>query len=893
MSSLIHFALRNNFGNHKFKKIKPMKRVDKIPARTLSKCNRMIVFLMPFIGMVFVLTLLYPEHLKAQFSESDANIGATFNSSSDLGDYDQDGDLDIIVTGENSGDPGTYISKNVGSGSFEFIFADITNLNEGAAKWADFDGDGDLDLLVTGENFDEVPMTLIYENQGNDEFVDMEANLTNLTNSAADVADVDDDGDIDFLISGEDENGDNHTILYINDGSASFTASDQDFGLFDDGSAVFGDYDNDGDPDLFVNGWQQDIGRNAHIYKNDGSGNFTDIEAGLTGVNRTNRGAAWGDLDGDDDLDLIYVGHQQGEPTTSYYRNEGGDSFNPVDHNIIDLQSGTVSFGDYDDDGDLDLYIAGENDRGEDSGGLYDNDGSGSFDFSSSSIATGEAGSSNWGDLDGDGDLDIVVTGLDNRDVGGNRVLGSVFLNQRFLPGGFTIAETNINGLSEAKIALGDYDNDGDTDIATIGVNNNFIADRATIYENDGLGNFTDIDANLEPATNGTINWVDIDGDDDLDLFLAGKDDLNQLYATIYLNEDSVFTRMDYGVDTGEEPVSAWADVDGDNDPDLAFMARGEEAFTKIYRNEGDTLIDMEYDLQGGFDGSLEFGDYDNDGDADLLMAAAIPDPESVFPDPYSMLYRNDGVDGFSEVNASFEQIPDVGRFADIDGDEDLDVLLSGDNETFLYKNDGNDNFTEVSVDLAGMNDGSADWGDFDDDGDLDLILAGNDDNGDGSTVFYRNDGSGDFNQINSGFASYSEGYARWFDKDGDTDLDLIIMGDVSVDLYENTREEPDTVTDLIDETTDRPVEIKLYQNYPNPFNPTTTLRFSMPAAQKVTLEVFDITGRKVQTVLNDRKLSAGDHSHQFDASNLSSGLYFYRIHTNESAQTRKMTLIK
>lgn len=869
-------------------------RVEKIPKYTLSKIGRNNVFLCA----VLAVSLFYAGNVQAQFSESDATVAATFNSSSDLGDYDQDGDLDLVITGEYFGDPTTSISKNIGNGSFEFISAGITDLTDGASKWADFDGDGDLDLLITGEDFEETPLSMIYENQGDDEFIAMNPELTGLTESAADVADIDDDGDVDFIISGVDENGDNHTTLYLNDGSGSFSVSDQEFGLFNEGAIVFGDYDNDGDKDLFLSGWEEgDSERDARIYKNDGSGNFTDIKAGLTGVNRTNRGAAWGDLDGDGDLDLMYVGQGGQFPDdvaqTLYYINNGDDTFTKTDHNLHNVRSGTVSFGDFDGDGDLDLYLAGEEeDFGEDTGAIYVNDGSGTFEFISTAVATGKAGSSNWGDLDDDGDLDIVVTGLDNRDVGGNRVLGNIFLNQRFLGGGFTNVETTITGFSQAKIAIGDYDNDGDLDLATIGTNKSSIGSMAIIYENDGMGNFANIDANLEPATNGTISWVDIDGDGDLDLFLAGKDDLNQLYATLYLNEGGTFNRKDYGVDTGEEPVSAWADVDGDNDPDLAFMARGDEAFTKIYRNEGDTLIDMEYNLQGGFDGSLEFGDYDNDGDADLLMAAEIPDPESVFPDPFTMLYRNDGVNGFSEVNASFEQIPDVGRFADYDGDDDLDVLLSGDNETFLYKNEGGDNFTEVTVDLAGMNDGSADWGDFDGDGDLDLILAGNQGNS-GSSMFYENTGSDTFRQINSGFAAYKEGFAAWFDKDGDTDLDLILMGDSSVDLYENTRKEPDIITDLLDEPAERPQSVALNDNYPNPFNPSTSITFRLPETRTVTINVFDILGRRVQALVRNQQMPAGTHAIRFNAEQLSSGVYLYQLKAGDFSQTKKMLLIK
>ncbi len=83
------------------------------------------------------------------------------------------------------------------------------------------------------------------------------------------------------------------------------------------------------------------------------------------------------------------------------------------------------------------------------------------------------------------------------------------------------------------------------------------------------------------------------------------------------------------------------------------------------------------------------------------------------------------------------------------------------------------------------------------------------------------------------------------------------------------------------------PPSIKLEQNYPNPFNPTTTIRFSLPQREFVTLKVFDVLGREVITLV-DRELSAGEHSVIFNAENLTSGVYFYQIKTPAFSQTRK-----
>ncbi|MEX2363245.1 MAG: T9SS type A sorting domain-containing protein [Balneolaceae bacterium] len=81
-------------------------------------------------------------------------------------------------------------------------------------------------------------------------------------------------------------------------------------------------------------------------------------------------------------------------------------------------------------------------------------------------------------------------------------------------------------------------------------------------------------------------------------------------------------------------------------------------------------------------------------------------------------------------------------------------------------------------------------------------------------------------------------------------------------------------------------------QNYPNPFNPTTNITFNLPSANRVELSVFDILGRKVVTLV-DGRLQSGNHTYNFDASKLSSGIYIYRLQSGEVTLTEKMTLIK
>jgi len=95
-----------------------------------------------------------------------------------------------------------------------------------------------------------------------------------------------------------------------------------------------------------------------------------------------------------------------------------------------------------------------------------------------------------------------------------------------------------------------------------------------------------------------------------------------------------------------------------------------------------------------------------------------------------------------------------------------------------------------------------------------------------------------------------------------------------------------------IEKNNNVPTVYSLSQNYPNPFNPTTNIKFSLPKDGNVSLKIYDITGAAVQTYV-DGFMSAGTYNAEIDASNLSSGVYFYTLKTNDFQQTKKMILIK
>jgi hypothetical protein len=141
---------------------------------------------------------------------------------------------------------------------------------------------------------------------------------------------------------------------------------------------------------------------------------------------------------------------------------------------------------------------------------------------SSSSVA--------WGDYDGDGDLDILLTGTNSSSV----AISKIYRNDS---GAFTDIAAGLAGVSSSSSAWGDYDGDGDLDILLMGQGSSGRV--GSIYRNDG-GTFTDIGAGLEGVIGSSV-WGDYDGDGDLDILLIGLNSVNQRISRIYRNDLGVW----------------------------------------------------------------------------------------------------------------------------------------------------------------------------------------------------------------------------------------------------------------------------------------------------------------------------------------------------------------
>ena len=320
-----------------------------------------------------------------------------------------------------------------------------------------------------------------------------------------------------------------------------------------------------------------------------------------------------------------------------------------------------------------------------------------------------------WGDYDGDGDLDIYLSHGSNPN--------ELFRNE----GGGVFVDATSGPLGNSDFGLGvawaDYDNDGDLDL--------YLANCATankLFRNDGGGNFADATSGPlgDPACGVGVAWGDFDNDGDLDIYLVNDGSANKLFRNDGGGNFVDATSGPLG-DLGSGTAVACADYDNDNDLDIYLVNFG--TANKLLRNDGGlAFVDVTSGPLGdALNGKgVAWGDYDNDGDLDLFFANQYTG---------NKLLRNDGAGVFVDVTTT--PLADVGGHAkgvvwgDYDNDGDLDLFLAkGDGallaENKLLRNDGGGVFVDATSGALlnlGMWSGSA-LGDFDNDGDLDLYVA-------------------------------------------------------------------------------------------------------------------------------------------------------------------------
>jgi len=325
-------------------------------------------------------------------------------------DVDGDGDNDVLITGQNSSDQRiAKLYTNEGGSFTEVMGTPFDAVSYSSIAFSDVDGDGDKDVLISGVNIPE-PISKLYTNEGGSFTEVIGTPFDGVYVGSIAFSDVDDDGDKDVLITGQNYSDETFAKLYTNDGTGHFTEiTGTPFDGVGGSSIAFSDVDDDGDKDVLITG-QTRSQRIAKLYTNDGTGHFTEI-AGTPFDGVGGSSIAFADVDGDGDKDVLIAGLNGSDETIAkLYTNEGGGFTEVMGTPFDGVYVGSIAFADVDGDGDKDVLITGLNSSGR-IAKLYTND-SGSFtEVMGAPFDRVEVSSIAFSDVDGDGDKDVLVTG--------------------------------------------------------------------------------------------------------------------------------------------------------------------------------------------------------------------------------------------------------------------------------------------------------------------------------------------------------------------------------------------------------------------------------------------------------------------------------------------------
>jgi hypothetical protein len=488
---------------------------------------------------------------------------------------------------------------------------------------------------------------------------------------------------------------------------------------------------------------------------------------------------------------------------------------------------------------------------------LYRNDGN----FTFTKIEDGDIGDvvnnagwgCAWGDIDNDGYTDIVVAAANG--------FGGVNHENRLLynNGDGTFANVDTTAITEFLDAhtiptWSDYDQDGDVDlfigsgeISVLSPDNHF---RNTLVENGvwGFERITTAPIATDSLDGQVWNWIDYDNDGDLDAYQTNYN--FNLPNNLYRNDAGTYTKMtEIDVGTIVSNLNAglannWADFDNDGDLDC-FVTNDGGAQNDYFHNNGDGTFTQDFTLQvvlgGGPHYGATAGDYDNDGDLDLYVHGT---------NATKALYRNDLANGFAFLNVRL-----VGAGPP-----------TGSNMAAIG----------AKVRVKATIDGNPVW-------QMREISAQNSFNA--------------MNMLNAHFglknASVVDSLVVEWPAGG-----VEVYENVPANLFLRLQEGFDpTGAPQIPSASSR---ISLRQNFPNPFGPSTNIEFLVGASSQVSLQVFDLGGRLVRTLIDDAR-APGRHGVAWDGRDqrgrpVASGVYLYRLETTGAenvTKTRKMVLMR
>jgi hypothetical protein len=516
---------------------------------------------------------------------------------------------------------------------------------------------------------------------------------------------------------------------------------------------------------------------------------FAQVSTGSPGLPGTDwSSVAWGDYDNDGYQDILMFGY--GPLTRVYHNNLGNGTFTEFAANVLPgLAYGTAAWGDYNNDGRLDILLTGS---------------SGSSPVTqvwSNSITSfvninaglpGVGGAAAWGDYDNDGRLDILLTGPTDTNSDG---IAQVWRNTGT---NFVNINAGLPDVIYSSAAWGDYDNDGKLDILLTGATNG-IHPIARVYHNNGNGTFTDINAGLEGVYLGSVAWGDYDNDGNLDILLTGLTETETTLATIFQADfESGNNGFTYVSDVSgasnlwhrtthrsASPTHAqYYGLEGTWTYDIGAITAGNLqsppislvgltpsltlSFNYFLQTEGGTTYDqatVAISTNGGFTWKTLLGPLPQ-----ALTFAHQTADLSAYAGQNILLRFN-----FNTIDSGANDFE--GWYVD-----DVTIKRTLGPISRVYHNNGDGTFTDINAGLPGVAYSSAAWGDFDNDGRLDILLAGAASGGPPESTalmcIYHNNGDGTFTAVpTAGLQPTFKGAVAVGDYDNDGRLDILSSG--------------------------------------------------------------------------------------------------------------------
>ncbi len=592
--------------------------------------------------------------------------------------------------------------------------------------------------------------------------------------STSDVAwgDVDGDGDLDLAVSnlvGMAGLGSEYMELYLNQRGVLETTPawlSQDTAPAD--ALAWGDVDGDGDLDLAVSGHGAQPSR---LYYNE-AGALQPMAA-WWGEDYTSgeQSLAWGDFNRDGRLDLLV-----GNSYDKLYLYHGAPAGLPVHATWQSEQSAAycdLAPGDYDNDGWLDVATASCNEYDAAAFLFHNVNGVLSANPVWSATEITHTTAVAWGDVDGDGDLDLAVglrntTGHDN-----NHTRAHLYLNQGGTLETSASWTSNLMAGDITDLAWGDMDRDGDLDLGVAMTPNptTGLGGQNFILENrDGALQSAPVWLSNERDPSAALAWGDMNGDGALDFAVGNLGRQNKAFRNSGAPALSAAALYTIPLEYNSVRALAWGDVDRDGDLDLAV---GTENWLLLYRNRNGVLQSTAVWTVTNYATvtTLAWGDVDSDGDLDLAVGHE-------YDQPFCALYRNQGgvLTSTPAWSASYPGEAADLAWGDYDNDGDLDLAVSPLYDSMLLFRNQNGDLGQETVWTSNTYNASTAiaWGDVDNDGDLDLAV-GNAYYG-GAVQLYLN--AGGVLQTSAAWTAEDENAPAdiaWGDVDGDGDLDLAV----------------------------------------------------------------------------------------------------------------------